>query len=369
MERIELNQNLNLKIHGRISDKDVGGIPLFWSASCLEMNITGSELYLEYEHTSGYFESYIRIEVDGFDFMRFMLEDGRHKVHILRRFDKNLVKNVRIFREDQASPNKVLLTAIEIDGTLMPVDKKEHKIEFIGDSVTAGEGLCCTPEMNVWTPAVFSNRNSYVLSVAKNLDADWSVMAKSGWGIHCEGWSNNINYNMPAHYEFVASTDKSEDIENLGGTDLYKFTDPADITVVNLGSNDCFAFFAKQGYIDENGNEHRLRNVDGKPHKDDLKMLYNEIYAFIGKIHKYNPLTKIIWCYGMLNDLLNNEIISAVENYKKDNPQKEVVSVVLPKFSQEYNGARKHPGKIPHEKYAEIITKTIKDNLWISGKN
>lgn len=369
MERIELNQNLNLKVHGRISNKHVGGIPLFWSASCLELNITGSELYLEYEHTSGYFESYIRIEVDGFDFMRFMLEDGKHKVHILRRFDKNLVKNVRIFREDQASPNKVLLTAIETDGVLMPVDTKKHKIEFVGDSVTAGEGLCCAQNMNVWTPAVFSNRGNYALLVAQNIDADWSVLAKSGWGIHCEGWSNNINYNMPAYYEFVASTDKSNDIENLGGTDLYDFENPADITVINLGSNDCFAFNAKQSYVDESGNAHKLRlGEDGNPNKDDIKMLYNEIYSFLKKIHKYNPKTKIIWCYGMLNDLLNETIISAVNAYKND-MQKEVLALELPKFSKEFNGARMHPGKIPHEKYAEIITEAIKDNLWISGRN
>ena len=195
MERISLNQNLNLKVHGRISNKEVGGIPLFWTASCLELNVTGSELWLEYEHASGYFESYIRIEVDGFDFMRFMLEDGCHKVHILRRFDKKKVKNLRIYREDQASPNKVLLTAIETDGELMPVKEKDLKIEFVGDSVTSGEGLVCTPEMQVWTPAVFGSRGLYALEVAKQLDADWSVMSQSGWGMHCE-WSNDIHHNM-----------------------------------------------------------------------------------------------------------------------------------------------------------------------------
>ncbi len=363
MERIELNQNLNLKVHGRISDKEVGGIPLFWSASCLEMNVTGSELYLEYEHTSGYFESYIRIEVDGFDFMRFMLEDGKHKVHILRRFNKNLIKNVRIFREDQASPNKVLLTAIETDGTLVPVNENKLKIEFIGDSVTAGEGLCCTPEMNVWTPAVFSNRGNYVLLTAKNLDADWSVVAKSGWGIHCEGWSNNINCNIPAYYEFVASTDKSKDIEFLGGTDIYSFKNHADVTVVNLGSNDCFAFNAKQSFIDENGIAHKLSlDENGNPNKDDIKMLYDEIYAFLTKIHQYNPDTKIVWCYGMLTDLLNETIISAVNSYKSDT-KKTVLTLELPKFSKEFHGSRMHPGVVPHKTYSDVITKAIKEIL------
>ncbi len=363
MERIELNRNLNLKIHGRISNKEVGGIPLFWSASCLEMNVTGSELYLEYEHTSGYFESYIRIEVDGFDFMRFMLEDGKHKVHILRRFDKNTIKNVRIFREDQASPNRVLLSAIETDGQLMPIEEKGLKIEFVGDSVTAGEGLCCTPLMQVWTPAVFSSRGNYALLTAKNLDADWSIMAKSGWGIHCEGWSNNIKYNMPEYYEYVAATDASDDVEALGGMDPYAFEDPAHITVVNLGSNDCFAFNAKQDYIDEKGNVHRLRlDENGDPDKDDIKMLYNKVYSFLLKIHKYNPDTKIIWCYGMFSDMLNETIISAIRAYKKDT-NKAVFALELPKFTDEFNGSRMHPGVIPHKTYSDIVTKAIKEIL------
>ncbi len=360
MEKISLSDNKLVKVHGRISNLEVGGIPLFWSASCLEMNVTGTELYIEYQHTSGYFESYIRIEVDGFDFMRFMLEDGTHKVHVLRRFDKNTVKNVRIFREDQGSANKVLITAVYTDGQLVTVENKKLKIEFIGDSVTAGEGLACTNAMQVWTPAIFSNRGLYALQVAKNIDADWSVMAQSGWGIHCEGWNNDIRHSMPLYYEYVAATCSSEDTRKLGGDEIFDFeNNAADITVVNLGSNDAFAF-GKQAYVDENGVSHQLRmDENGRPLKADLDIIENEAYAFLEKIHKYSPDTKILWCYGMLIDRLNEQLLSAVARYNVAHPEKVVKAVELPKFTQEFHGSRKHPGRIPHLKYAEIITDFI----------
>ena len=364
MERISFDSIENFKVHGRISNREVGGIPLFWSASCLEINVTGSELYIEYEHKSGYFESYIRIEVDGFDFMRFMLEDGVHKVHVLRRFDKNLVKNVRIFREDQASDNKVLITAVYTDGELMPIEKKPLKIEFIGDSITSGEGLVCGNKMQVWTPAVFGNRPLYALNVARELDADWSVMAKSGWGIHCEGRNNDIRHNMPKYYEFVANCDQSENTDSLGGNDIYDFEKgSAQVTVINLGSNDAFAF-GNMAYVDENGVSHQLRFDENMvPNKEDMAMLEQEAYDFIKKICCYNPDTRVIWCYGMLTDRVNPAILGAVKRFNRDYPERCVEAVELPKFGAEYNGSRQHPGAMCHKKYAEILVERIREIL------
>ena len=149
----------------------------------------------------------------------------------------------------------------------------------------------------------------------------------------------------------------------MGGLELYDFKTPAQVTVINLGSNDASAF-GKPPYIDENGQQHQLRlDENGEPNKEDMQMLSDCTYAFFEKIHRYNPETAIICCYGMIKDTLNGAICGAVEKYNREHNDKKVYALELPKFSAEYQGSRMHPGPICHKAYAEKIVEKIKEIL------
>lgn len=350
-----------IRVHGRISDRKTEGIPLFWTGSAIEFSVTGSEARLEYDCRYYDRESYIRIELDGADMYRFMLEEGRHTVNIFRGFPSDTVKNVRIFRETQASDTTVQMIAIECDGEFKPLPKR-LKLEVLGDSVTSGEGLAGAKCHEAWIPAIFSSRGEYGVLAAKELDMDWSIVALSGWGFYCT-WNNNPNGNIPSIYEYVCGDVKGDAAVALGSRDLYSFEkNPADITVVNLGSNDGGAI-GGEIYTAPDGTKHQLRTgEDGRGiHPEDAEKLENAIKGTLDKIRSYRPEAKIVWCYNMLNDKLNDMIVRVCGEYSTEKNDKNIYTLELPRSPEELKGARFHPGAGAHRLFADALEKKLKE--------
>lgn len=55
-------------------------LPLFWTASGLEIRTDSSELWFDVESDYEFCEEWIRIEVDGFCMQRMMVPKGRTKL-------------------------------------------------------------------------------------------------------------------------------------------------------------------------------------------------------------------------------------------------------------------------------------------------
>ncbi len=363
LKRYSCSDVKEIRIHGRVSSRKTDGIPLFWTASAIEFNITGKELHLEYycEYNSG--ESYLRVEIDSFDMYRFMLCEGVNTVCIMRGFGASDVKNVRIYRETQASSTVVLLKAILTDGEFEPLPERKYKIEFYGDSVTSGEGLAGARSLIHWIPAVFSCRNSYTLAVANAFDADWSVVSQSGWGIYAD-WTNNINNAIPKCYDKVCGPAKHESQVELGAQDPYDFeSDKTNIAIINLGSNDGGAFGAP-AWIDSDGVAHQLRVLpDGSSHPDDSRLIVKAVYDFCAAIRSKRRDAYIICCHHMLNDRLCEEIKQAAASFAADNGDDRVFAVKIPRATEDMKGARHHPGAPAHELYADALIDALKNIL------
>ncbi len=345
-----------IRVHGRTSKRENNVIPLFWTGSAIEFNITGSEVWLEYTciHNSG--PSFARVEIDGFDFYRFMLEDGTHKVCIMKGFGKDDVKNIRIFRETQASATVVTFNALYCDGDFKPLPERKYKIEVFGDSVTSGEGLAGSKCLNHWIPAVFSSRENYSILVANALDADWSIVSQSGWGVFCD-WRNNQKNAIPKYYDYVCGLINHPSQIELGCQDVYDIeNDRTNITIINLGANDSGAF-GGEPWIDESGVSHKLT----KP--DDLHLISEAVYNFCKRIRERNKNTIMLWCYNMLTDGLNNEILSGVQNYVNDSKDEKVYTVYIPRAPESMKGSRNHPGAEAHKMYAKAILNKLNEIL------
>ncbi len=61
---------------------------------------------------------------------RFTLEIGTHKVCIMRGFGADDIKNVRIFRQTQASGTVITLDALYTDGEFKPLPEKNTRLRF-----------------------------------------------------------------------------------------------------------------------------------------------------------------------------------------------------------------------------------------------
>lgn len=344
-----------IRVHGRISNRKTKGIPLFWVASAIEFNTTSNEVWLEYTCIG---DAYLRVEIDGYDMYRFPIESGTHKVCILRAFKKNTAKNIRIFREAPPLSN-ILITmdALYMDGEFEPLPERQYKIEFFGDSVTSGEGLGGDTCHTEWMPAIFSCRGNYALLVAKEFDADWSLVSQSGWGIFTDS-KNNRTHAIPNLYNYVYAPTCPPDAEELGASDMFDIeNDKTNITVINLGGNDSSAFGEEQPWTDENGVTHKLKRPD------DLGLITDAVYNFCANIRKRNKETIILVCHNMLTDALDPQIIEGAEKFKRETGDDKVYTVCLPRTRPELKGARYHPGPKAHALFAGAIINKLKEIL------
>lgn len=124
LKEIILLQNLDkILIQGRVGKITEKGVPLFWTGSALELNVTGTALYFTYDCPENPDGMYLRIEVDGADIARFLLEQGEHRVCAFMSLEAEKIKNVHIYREMQATSPVILLKTIETDGELCEIGR------------------------------------------------------------------------------------------------------------------------------------------------------------------------------------------------------------------------------------------------------
>ncbi|KAL8358587.1 hypothetical protein RB601_009799 [Gaeumannomyces tritici] len=146
------------------------------------------------------------------------LPRGRHTVEIRKR--------------SEAYFGSLFLGEPTTDGTLLPVRAPKRRIELIGDSITAGYGLeGVFPCANA--AHLEAATRTYGALTARNLSADYSIVAWSGKGV-------TRNYVTP---EPDPSPLMPELWAQYGALSPrpYDFATPVDAVVINLGTND-FSF-------------------------------------------------------------------------------------------------------------------------------
>ncbi|URJ59340.3 SGNH/GDSL hydrolase family protein [Paenibacillus polymyxa] len=241
LKTYSLTKAKHVKVHGRTTHTRTP-LTLFWTGSGIELNIKGSELWIEIEADYQVYEPWISIVINGVPMSRLMVTAGRHWICLLRGLNPDTVKNVRIVKDVQpmSSDPRCLLQihALKVDGELLPVPDKPLKVEFIGDSITSGEGTIGAKDETDWVPMLFTALRNYTAITAEALDADYRVFSQSGWGV-LTGWDNNPDTNIPAYYEQVCGVLTGERNEALGAFSDHDFTSwQPDVVVVNLGTND-----------------------------------------------------------------------------------------------------------------------------------
>ncbi|MDF2905622.1 MAG: family lipase [Herbinix sp.] len=362
-----LSELKNIKVHGRTTDRR-SPLTLFWTGSALELNVKGSELWIEIEADYNMYEPWISVLIDGAFVSRQMIIAGRYWICIFRGMNENVVKNVRVVKEVQAmngDPDSRLgFHAVKLSGEFLPVEDRPYRIEFIGDSITSGEGIIGAKQEEDWISMWFGAVDNYTAMTAGNLNADYRVISQSGWGV-LTAWDNNPYRNIPDIYEKVCGLLKGEKNQALGALDEYDFTSwQPEVVVVNLGTNDNGAFHSPEWRDEATGETHKQRLMeDGSYHEEDLKAFEKAVVQFLHKLRRYNVNAQIVWAYGMCGIPLMPAIYRAVEEYQKNTGDKKVAVFQLPNTTDETTGARWHPGKLAHEKAAKELTDYLKQYL------
>ena len=262
-------------------------------------------------------------------------------------FDEaNPVKGeVRIIKISESANSILGIKSISVDqgGTISPANQKSLKIEFIGDSITCGYGVDDEDRNHHFATSTEDNTKTYAYKTAQALDADYSMVSVSGWGI-VSGYTSaqkNPDSVLPKIYEKVGFTygNKFNNKQPQSLTwDFNRFV--PDFIVINLGTND--ASWTK---------------------KDDKKVTeYKQAYvAFLKQIRAKNKDAQIICSLGIMGGDLFPAIEEAVAEYKSQTGDEKVCSL---KFANQSMGdgiaADWHPTEKTHAKAGKVLTEKIK---------
>ena len=252
---------------------------------------------------------------------------------------------VRVLKISEATSSLATISKITTDkqGTISPTAASPLKIEFIGDSITCGYGVDDPDRNHHFKTSTEDNTKTYAYKTAQNLNADYSMVSVSGWGI-ISGYSGNgakqASSQLPKYYDRLAVS-----WTNINGVDpravKWDFnTFVPDVIVINLGTND--ATYTK-------GNSTKI---------DEYKEAYIE---FLKDIRSKNPDAYIICSLGMMGQDLCNAVEAVVKSYSKLTGDTKVSYLKFANQSpKDGYAADWHPSEKTHEKAATLLTNTIK---------
>jgi hypothetical protein len=363
LKAYSLSEIVNMKIHGRTTG-NLSPLTLFWTGSGVEFNARGAELWIEIETDYDVYEPWISILIDSYPVARQMVPAGRHWICIFRGMNAGIAKNVRIVKEVQPmSFGKgclIHIHSVKFDGEFLPVKDRPYKIEFIGDSITSGEGTVGAQCEQDWIPMWFSATDNYTYMTATALNADYRVISQSGWGV-LTSWDNNPNCNMPKYYEQVCGILSKEDctVPEAFGLNDFDSWQP-DVVVVNLGTNDANAFYSPEWVDEISGVRHKQRlNEDGTYNEEDLAAFEKAAEGFLRILRKHNKNAHIVWAYGMCGTPLMSAIYRATDAHRRSTRDRKVSVFQLPDTTNETMGSRYHPGRLAHKKAAKELANYI----------
>ena len=367
LKTYSLKEVEHYKVHGRTED-DMYPLPLFFNGSGIEVNVTGSELWIDLEVDCDVHEPWIWTAINSAFMSRQMLLPGSYSICLFRSMSPEAVKNVKFMRELQAMSEDnschILVKGFQTDGFFLPVSDRRYKLEFIGDSITSGEGTYGANEDTDWIAMYMSSSGNYAVMVSDALDADYHLFSQGGWGV-LSGWDNNPNSNIPSRYEKLCGLAGGEFNEKLGVSRPYHFEKwKADAIIVNLGTNDASAFNQPAFTDPVTGKTFKQhKNPDGSFNPDDLMRFEQAVIDFLAMIRKHNPDSHIVWTYGMLGYDLTLAITDAINRYQKQSGDENVAFLQLPNTTEETVGAHAHPGVKSHERAAKVLIVYLKPIL------
>lgn len=333
---------------GRCGDVD-GKTVLFWSGSALEVCVRASELYVIIETDYDIHELWADFIIDGERTQRLALQKGVHKYMIFRGFEASSKTKVRVVRDTQSMPeDNVSYFAIhgfETDGEFLDESHYDMQLEFIGDSITSGEG-CGLTNREEWIPAVFDAVNAFPYLTSQILNAKYNVLSQSGWGTFAS-WDADTSHAIVDYYEKICGTLCDEKNIAAHAHEDWNFEDNAsDAIIINLGTND--------------SNAMKLE----KWSKEEFASLFiDKAYNFIKNVRRHNPHSLILWVYGMLGNDMEPYIQKALQQYKDETGDEKVQYLALENCTGELLGVRLHPTPQAHRVAAKQIADTIIRNL------
>ena len=327
-----------IEYSGRINRSSEESVGLNWPGSSIRINFEGASIAVLLQDESG--DNYYNVILDNdsifilrpqtikqYQVLASNLSKGPHTIEIFRRTEWN--NGLTNFYGFKINTNAKLLAKSP---------PKKRKIEFYGDSITAGFAVEDTSGKDLYDSIYTNNYASYAAITARHFEADYKCICKSGIGITVS-WDPLI---MPELYNRLIPTDSTSKWD----FSLYR----PDVVVVNLFQNDSWLV-----NIPEHP-EFIKRFGDEKPDEAFIISAYQE---FIAGLRTHYPAANIICTLGSMDatkdgSLWPGYVHKAVASLKDEN----IYTHFMP-----YEESSAHPNVQQQKNMAnsliEFIEKTI----------
>ena len=255
---------------------------------------------------------------------------------------------VRLLKISEAPMSIVGIRELTADDTasIQPAPAKAHRIEFIGDSITCGYGTDDDDLSHTFSTATEDVTKAYAYQTAKALDADYSMVSYSGYGIY-SGYvdesidTRNTSELVPPYYTLVGFSRGTYHDVALTMTDWDFGNFEPEIIVLNLGTND---------------------NSYCRSEADREAEFIQSYQNFVTLIREKNPDAYILCTYGLMNCELTASIEEALNRYRQKSGDERITFLPLPTHT-DADGyvVDYHPSLETHRRAAEIVTAKIRE--------
>lgn len=325
-----------------------------YSGTGIEFEYTGCDLSLSVlSDTTAYGaagnRARIGIYVNGERVVDAMMDETRKEFPIWSSSSPETV-TVRVVKLSESAQSSfgVCLPELNENETICPTPKKEHLIEFIGDSITCGYGVDDEDRDHHFSTETEDVTKTYAYKTAQLLSSEYSMVSLSGWGI-ISGYTNNPSNKsdsqlLPKYYNMLGYSYASFTGITKPQNVYWNFAllQP-DAVVINLGTND-------ESYCKSDS---------------DKRAEYTDAYVdFLKDIRRRNPSATIFCVLGLMGDSMYPCIEDAVSTYQAETGDSNIYAFKLPVQDASLGYAADwHPTEANHAIAAESLAAFMKDTL------
>ena len=322
-------------------------VALDWTGSGLECTFRGSDLWAELEAPAFSPIMWMIVLADGAPVTRFPVEPGVRFYPLVLGMEPQNARVITLLKETQCMPDQpeatVFLRTLRMQGELEAPPVHPLKIEFVGDSLTSGEGALAPRGNDEWITQWFSARGNYSWVACDVLGAERRILSQSGWGV-CWDWEHNPDHTLTAHYGEIAGVLQGPAAEARGCTKPYDFSSwQPDIVCIRLLTND------------QNG-----MNQKGSFSRDRDRVVQGAL-SLLRLVREKNPSAKIVWilpasdCHPELGE-------EAVQLARREGLQ-DLFTFALPDYREEDMGARSHPNAEWNRKAGLLLADFLREKV------
>lgn len=331
-------KNENIEYSGRMTFTDTSGVEMYWSASSIKLNFNGTTVKALLKDENG--NNYFNVIID--DGQPVLIRPEKSKTFYTVADElENDTHSVQIYKRTEWDRGKTWFYGFQLENgtTLLPCStEKKRKIEFYGNSITAGYAIEDTSG-NDSPDSTFTNCYlSYATLTARYFDADYRLIVKSGIGITIS-WFPIL---MPEIYDLTNPSDPGSK------WDFSKYT--PDLVIINLFQNDSWLV---------NMPERKEFKTNFRTQKPDKEFLINAYSEFVKSIRSKYPDAKIICMLGNMDITREN---SPWPDYVREATAKLNDQNIFTHF-EPYKNTPGHPNPAEQKILAEGLIKFIEQTM------